>query len=110
MSLPPTKGGAVTNSLGEICEGLEVVLGSLIRDACFRCLRHDLSPVETSQVIRIPLGDEAICYEQVFPAIVIEVSEERAPCPTPHRCSGRNTDIPEAVSYTHLTLPTIYSV
>lgn len=84
MTLPSAEGGAITNALGEIAESPQVARGCLVRSACLWSLRHDLPPVETSQVIRILLGDESVAYKEVFPAIVIQISEERTPCPSPH--------------------------
>ena len=96
MPLPPAEGGAIPNALGEIAESSKVALGSLVWTTCLWCLRHDLPPVETSQVIRVSLSDESIGYEEVLPSIVVEVSEEGTPCPSTHGSAGGNADILEA--------------
>ena len=87
VPFPAAEGSPIANTLGQFSEGTEVVVALLIRSACFRCLRHDLSPVETSQVARVFLGDEAIGDKDILPAVVIQIDEERAPGPAPHGLS-----------------------
>ena len=47
-------------------------------------MRHDLSPEEASQVTGIFSRNVAVCDEQIFPAVVVQVGKDRAPCPPSH--------------------------
>ncbi len=38
-------------------------------------LRHDLPPVDTSQVAGVRSGDEAIGDQDIVPAVVVEIDE-----------------------------------
>ena len=96
MPLPPAEGGAIPNALGEIAESSKVALGSLVWTTCLWCLRHDLPPVETSQVSSIFLGDEAIGDKDILPAVIIQIDEERAPGPAPHGRARGDADVAEA--------------
>ncbi|MFT5192802.1 MAG: hypothetical protein ACI957_005862, partial [Verrucomicrobiales bacterium] len=36
-------------------------------------MRHDLPPVESSQITGVFLGDEAVRYDDVLPPIIIQI-------------------------------------
>ena len=55
---------------------------------CRISLRHDLSPKEASQVVRFIAGDVAVRHQDVLPAVVIQVGEQRAPGPAAHFDTG----------------------
>ena len=61
-----------------------------------RRLRHDLSPIETSQVAAVFGGDESVGGENVRPAIVINISEGGAPTPASHGGAGGGADVLES--------------
>ena len=65
VPFPATEGSPIANTLGQFSEGAEVVVALLTRSSCFRCLRHDLSPKETSQVIFVVVGHIAIGHDKV---------------------------------------------
>ena len=56
------------------------------RSATF--LRQDLPPIETSQVACVRRRHVTVGDQQVFPTVVIQISEQRTPCPTSklHSC------------------------
>jgi len=52
------------------------IAGSLIVACRFnRGLRHDLPPIDTSQIASILGGDESVRNHQILPAILIEVDK-----------------------------------
>jgi len=59
-------------------------------------LRHDLSPVDTSQVTGILGSDETVGGEDVEPTVVIEIGEGGAPGPAGHGGAGFHTDVFES--------------
>lgn len=59
-------------------------------------LRHDLSPVDTSQVAAVLGGDEAVGGEDIEPAVVVEVGEGGAPGPAGHGGFCLDGDVGEA--------------
>jgi len=61
-----------------------------------RRLRHDLSPVETSQIAAVFGGDEAIGGEDVWPAVVINIGEGGGPAPAGHGGASGVADVLEA--------------
>ena len=59
-------------------------------------LRHDLSPVNTSQVSGVFGGDEPVGGEDVEPAVVIQIGKGGTPAPACHGGAGFQTDIVKA--------------
>ena len=49
-----------------------------------RCLRHDLSPNEASQVVRNDIAHEAVGDDQIGPAVVCQIDKFGGPGPTAH--------------------------
>ena len=74
--------------------GSDGALGEIIN----RGLRHDLSPIDTSQVASILGGDEAIGDEDIVPAIIVEIYELGAPGPASHVDPGLESNIPERLA------------
>lgn len=58
-----------------------------------RRLRHDLSPVEASQVAGVFGGDEAIGGEDIGPAVVVDIAEGGAPAPAGHVGMSGEADV-----------------
>jgi hypothetical protein len=58
-------------------------------------LRHDLAPVETSQVPAVGLGEKAVGNDQILMTVVVEIKKSGPPGPSPHRHSGVDTGIAE---------------
>jgi hypothetical protein len=58
-------------------------------------LRHDLPPIETSQIAGVFLRDEAVGDHDVLPPVVVEIDEFRSPGPTPDRYASIDADVLE---------------
>lgn len=59
-------------------------------------LRHDLSPIDTSQVAGVFGGDEAVCAKDIEPAVVVEIGKGGAPTPAGHGGLGLGGDVDKA--------------
>ena len=60
-------------------------------------MRPDLSPKETSQVARVFGRDVSIGDQQIVPAVVVEIYEDRAPGPASHLYRGARADFFESL-------------
>ena len=58
-----------------------------------RRMRHDLSPIKTSQISLVRLCDKTVGDNQVIAAIVVQVDELRTPSPASHGNSGIDANI-----------------
>ena len=63
------------DACGEVLPSIHVALIGVVGDLG-RALRHDLSPVEASQIAGIFLSNEAVGDHDVFPAIVVEIGKD----------------------------------
>ena len=75
MAFVPAEGAVLVEESAQGSPNLQVFPGGRSGEVIDRGLRHDLSPVDTSQVTGVIGGDESVGDEEVIPAIVVEVDE-----------------------------------
>ena len=61
-------------------------------------MRHDLPPVDASQVSTVFGGDKAIGHQQVVQPVIIKIDKFRAPRPSSQSDAGGDTDVFERAS------------
>ena len=79
VSLVPAVGHAKFHQFDELPESRQVVGCGFRRDHFFRRMRHDLSPVETSQVVGALAGDVTVGHNQILPPVVVQVDPFTTP-------------------------------
>ena len=87
-------------------------------ERCLRCAGYDPVPVETPEQVVEHLGDASLLAADTFDAEAVVHAVEAHPglktmlwtAEPMERTLRFAAQHPETVSYTHLTLPTIYSV
>ena len=91
IPLPPAERSSFPKTVGHF-RPMAAVIGLGAYDffeivSINRCVRQDLSPPETSQIIRIFSGHEAIGHKEILKRIVVQIYGQGRPTPPPHRNS-----------------------
>src|SRR6185503_14901942 len=75
----------------------QIALRRLVR--AIRRAQHHLAPEEALQVVAPLAADEAVRREEVEPAVVVEVEEDRAPAPAAVSGPARLGDVAQACAF-----------